>query len=299
MALNLTSVPADSFEDPVSRTLQIVLLVILSAVASTGHIFIILAICLRRELKTGTYLIILNLSIADLLYATILLPLEARELFSPSLTNCSLRGPIGTLSILGSVNMLAFVSLERFMATNYPFKHLQWFTKKFTLVGVALVWLWCTLFTVYPIFTVGYGYDVEFLHCAVKWRGSKVNVAIFIFFHSILPTTILVYCNVKIVQAVRKRASVGSFSSQQTFRIQREKRVTKTVIIVISAVLICFVPYCSILYCYTITDNCEFSPEYTALSLWLLRCNCIVNPIIYGLMNNKFRSAFQEMLCIT
>lgn len=299
MASNSTSVPADSFEDPVSRTLQIVLLVILSVVASTGHILVILAICLRRELKTGTYLIILNLSIADLFYAAILLPLEARELFTPSLTSCSLRGPIGTLFILGSVNMLAFVSLERFMATNYPFKHIQWFSKKLILVGVALVWLWCTLFTVYPIFTTGYGYDVEFLHCAVKWRNSKINIAIFIFFHSILPSTILFYCNLKIVQAVRKRVSVGSSSSQETFRIQREKRVTKTVIIVISAVLICFVPYCSFLYCYTIADNCGFSSEYAALSLWLLRCNCVVNPIIYGLMNNKFRNAFKEMLCVT
>ena len=298
MASNSTSVPGDSFEDPVSRTLQIVLLVILSVVASTGHILVILAICHRRELKTGTYLIILNLSIADLFYAALLLPLEARELFPPSFSSCSLRGPIATLSILASVNMSAFVSLERFMATNYPFKHIQWFTKKFIIVGIALVWLWCAVFAVYSIYTTGYGYDVEFLHCAVKWRSSRVNIVLFIFFHSIWPTLILIYCNLKIVQAVRKRASVGTCSSQETFRIQRERRVTKIVVIVISAVLICFGPYCSFLYCYAITDSCGFSSEYAALSLWLIRSNCVVNPVIYGLMNNKFRNAFKEMLCV-
>ena len=298
MAPNSTSFSESSLKDPVPRNLQTVMMVVLSVAASTGHILVILAICYRRELRTGTYLIILNLSIADLFYSAIFLPLETRELFLPTFTNCELRGIMGTLLILASVNMLAFVSFERFLATNYPFKHRQWFTTKVILFGVAFVWLWCAVFTVYPVFTAGYGYDDKFLHCGVKWRSSKLNIVIFIFFHGVLPTTVLIYCNLKIVQAVRMRTSVASSSSSGTFRIQREKRVTKTVIIVISAVLICFVPYTVVLYCYAITDNCGFSSEYVATSLWLIRCNCTVNPLIYGLMNNKFRKAFKEMLCM-
>jgi hypothetical protein len=299
MAINATYIPDYSFENPVPRTLQVVMTVILSIVASTGHILVILAIYHRRELRSGTYLIILNLSITDLFYAAIFLPLEARDLFPPSLSSCELRGIMGTLSVLASVNTLAFVSFERFMATNYPFKHRQWFTTKVILVGIVFVWLWCAVFTVIPIFTTGYGYDYKLLHCGVKWRSNKLNIVIFILFHGILPTSVLIYCNFKIVQAVRMGASVGSSTSSETFRIQREKRVTKTVIMIISAVLICFVPYTSILYCFTITDKCGFPSEYVATSLWLVRCNCVVNPIIYGLMNNKFRNAFKEMLpCI-
>jgi hypothetical protein len=296
MALNSTSFSESPFEDPVPKNVQTVMIVILSVVASTGHVLVILAICLRRDLRSRTYLIILNLSIADLLYSAIFLPLEAREIFS-SFSSCKLRGIISTLFILTSVNMLAFVSFERFMATNYPFKHRLWFTTKRILFGVVFVWLWCAVFTVYPAFTAGYGYDDKFLHCGVKWRSSKLSIAVFIFFHGILPSSVLIYCNLKIVQAVRMRASVGQSSFSGTFRIQREKRVTKTVIIVISAVLICFVPYTAVLYCYAITDNCGFSSEYVATSLWLVRCNCTVNPIIYGLMNSKFRNAFKEMLC--
>ena len=297
MALNSTSFPDYSFKDPGPRTAQAVMMVILSVVASTGHILVILAIYNYRELRAGTYLIILNLSIADLFYAAIFLPLETRSLFPPSFGSCELRGIISTLFTVASVNMLSFVSFERFMATNYPFKHRRWFTTKIILCGVAFVWFWCTVFTVYPIFTTGYGYDEKLLHCAVKWRSSKLNTVIFIVFQAILPSLVLLYCNVKIVQAVRKRTSIGLSTSSGTSRNEREKRVTKTVAIVISAVLVCFVPYTAILYCYAITDYCGFSSEYVATSLWLIRCNCIVNPMIYGLMNSKFRSAFKEMLC--
>ena len=163
MAINATYIPDYSFENPVPRTLQVVMTVILSIVASTGHILVILAIYHRRELRSGTYLIILNLSITDLFYAAIFLPLEARDLFPPSLSSCELRGIMGTLSVLASVNTLAFVSFERFMATNYPFKHRQWFTTKVILVGIVFVWLWCAVFTVIPIFTTGYGYDYKLL----------------------------------------------------------------------------------------------------------------------------------------
>ncbi|XP_028415370.1 melatonin receptor type 1A-like [Dendronephthya gigantea] len=281
-----------------SRLLILVLLIILSAAASTGHILVIVAIYQRNELRGGTYLIILNLSIADLLYAAIFLPLEARDLFPPSFSSCETRGVLGTLSVIASINMLTFVSIERFMATNYPFKHRQWFTTKLILVIVALIWLWCVVFAIYPFFTSGYDHDYKFLHCTVKWRSDKVNIILFVLFHGLFPSVALIYCNLKIMQAVRNRSSVASSaSSTGTFRMRREKRVTKTVIIVILAVLICFLPYSSILYCLAITDSCEFPPEYVALSLWLIRCNCSLNPIIYGLLNTKFRSAFKEILC--
>lgn len=298
MGFTSTSTSDLFLEDPIPRNINLVLLIVLSAAASTGHILVIVAIYQRSELRGGTYLIIFNLSIADLFYAAVYLPLEARDLFPPSFSSCETRGVMGTLPVITSINMLTFVSVERFMATNYPFKHRQWFKTKLILVIVAFIWLWCVVFAFYPIFTTGYGHDYKFLHCAVKWRNDKVNILAFAIFHGLLPSAALIYCNLKIVQAVRKSASVASSaSSSGTFRIQREKRVTKTVITVILAVLICFVPYSSILYCLAITDSCEFPPEYVALSLWLIRCNCSLNPIIYGLMNTKFRSAFKNILC--
>ena len=299
MTINSTAIPNSLSENPVPRTLQLLLFVILSTAASTGHLLVVLAILHRRELRTGTFLIIFNLSIADLIYAGVFIPLETRELFPPTFSNCKLRGFIGTFSTLVSVNMLTFVSFERFMATNYPFKHREWFTRKSILAGVAFVWLWCTFFSVYPIFTTGYIYDGTLLHCGVNWRSSTLNIVVFLLFHSIFPTAVLLYCNFKIAQVIRKSAlSVGSPTSLNTFRVQREKRVTKTVTLVISTVLICFVPYTTIVYCFAITENCALPTEYIATSVWLIRCNCIANPIIYGLMNIKFRNAFKEMLCM-
>jgi hypothetical protein len=79
---------------------------------------------------------------------------------------------------------------------------------------------------------------------------------------------------------------------------RRENRVAKTLAIVTIAYVICLFPfYFTLLITAVLGKN---SPEKLlfSITLWLLYCNSLVNPIIYTIFNQNFRRAFKNILHI-
>ncbi len=286
-------------ELPVPKTLHVSLLIFISMLSSVEHCFVMLAVYRHRELRSITYLIIFNLSVADILFGGIILPLEVCRVFSSCAETCYFRGVVSTLLIFTSENITAFVSVERFVAINFPFKHRQWFDTRLIVFCITFIWLLSGIITFFPVFTSGYVHIEKFYHCGIDWWNDKLTTVIIITFQNVFIFVILVYCNINILQTVRKRPSLGSTTdASEHMRVQMERRISALVATVIVTYLICFTPYCSILYCFLITDQCKFSHEFLWLALLLIRINCCVNPVIYALMNRRFRKAFKEMLCI-
>lgn len=79
---------------------------------------------------------------------------------------------------------------------------------------------------------------------------------------------------------------------------KRERKAAKTLAIITSAFLVCWLPFFVIAVVMPIcADECQISPAIISLFLWLGYFNSTLNPIIYTIFNQDFRNAFTRILC--
>ena len=79
---------------------------------------------------------------------------------------------------------------------------------------------------------------------------------------------------------------------------KREKKITKTLLIVLLLFLACYVPSCVCIYivnfCYTC--GCEFIHWVRDIQFVLVMANSGVNPFVYAWRLKNFRKAFKSIL---
>ncbi|XP_066558613.1 histamine H3 receptor-like [Amia ocellicauda] len=92
---------------------------------------------------------------------------------------------------------------------------------------------------------------------------------------------------------------VETFSptSAQQSRLQRDKKVAKSLAIIVCTFGVCWAPY-TLLMIIRAACNGQCVPTYCyEVSFWLLWLNSAINPFLYPLCHKTFRKAFKKMLC--
>ncbi|XP_069727591.1 histamine H3 receptor [Phaenicophaeus curvirostris] len=111
------------------------------------------------------------------------------------------------------------------------------------------------------------------------------------------------YCNKKSCKnlpstpSLEKRMKIVSQSMTQCFRLSRDKKVAKSLAIIVGIFGICWAPYTLLMI---IRAGCHghcISDFWYETSFWLLWINSAVNPVLYPLCHNSFRRAFIKLLC--
>ncbi|NXX65440.1 HRH3 protein, partial [Spizella passerina] len=94
-----------------------------------------------------------------------------------------------------------------------------------------------------------------------------------------------------------KRAKIVSQSTTQHFRLSRDKKVAKSLAIIVGIFGVCWAPYTLLMI---IRAGCHgqcISEFWYETSFWLLWINSAVNPVLYPLCHSSFRRAFIKLLC--
>ncbi|XP_071793137.1 alpha-1A adrenergic receptor-like [Asterias amurensis] len=84
--------------------------------------------------------------------------------------------------------------------------------------------------------------------------------------------------------------------SQRTANFNREKKVAKTLGIVVSVFIICWLPFFFLLPLTSVCSSCKVPQVVFTFFFWLGYCNSCVNPVIYAMSNLTFRRAFRKIL---
>ncbi|NXH54436.1 HRH3 protein, partial [Rhabdornis inornatus] len=90
---------------------------------------------------------------------------------------------------------------------------------------------------------------------------------------------------------------IVSQSTTQRFRLSRDKKVAKSLAIIVGIFGICWAPYTLLMI---IRAGCHgqcISEFWYETSFWLLWINSAVNPVLYPLCHSSFRRAFIKLLC--
>ncbi|XP_051998562.1 C-X-C chemokine receptor type 4b [Xyrauchen texanus] len=271
-----------------------------------GNGLVVLVMGYQKKSKNMTDKYRLHLSIADLLFV-LTLPFWAVDAASGWHFGgflCVTVNMIYTLNLYSSVLILAFISLDRYLAIVRA-TNSQAFRK--LLAGRVIylgVWLPATLLTVPDLVFAKVRDTGENTICELNYpqQSNVVWKAVFRFQHIIvgflLPGLIILTCYCIIISKLSKNSKGQAL----------KKKALKTTVILILCFYICWLPYCAGILVDTLMMLNVISPSCfldQGLQKWifiteaLAYFHCCLNPILYAFLGVKFSKSARSALSIS
>ncbi|XP_016095043.1 C-X-C chemokine receptor type 4-like [Sinocyclocheilus grahami] len=271
-----------------------------------GNGLVVLVMGFQKKSKNMTDKYRLHLSIADLLFV-LTLPFWAVDAASGWLVGgflCVTVNMIYTLNLYSSVLILAFISLDRYLAVvratnSQNFRRLL--AERVIYLGV---WLPATLLTVPDlVFAKVHNAGMNTI-CELTYpqQANIVWKAVFHFQHIIvgflLPGLIILTCYCIIISKLSKNSKGQAL----------KRKALKTTVILILCFFICWLPYCAgilvdaLVILNVISHSCFLEQ---GLEKWiffteaLAYFHCCLNPILYAFLGVKFSKSARNALSIS
>ena len=246
----------------------------------------------NRELRTQFNCFTFNLCLADLLvgcvaepvsiYAHVTEAFASKRRHKVSVVVLKMFHIPYFISAMASILSIAALACERYLAINSPFQYRRYFNVKLTLIFLTIIWIIAITF---GLLNLVFDYIFEsliFVNTGVLFTGAIVCFACF-----------------------RMRASLLKRSKQWTSnRLQKERdlliqvKLTKTFILMIGALMLCYVPACSMVYFINLCRNCNCNVVqwFRDASFWLVLLNSSIDPYVYAIRSSRFRDAIYKIL---
>ena len=257
-----------------------------------GNAFTIFVFWQKRLCLQRTYYLLLNLTVADLLVGVVqVISLATRSvpfLFTEPDYNLNIYHYsflFSSLTILFSwcsVFSLAFISVERVYAVLRPLRHRTLNTRVY-VGGIVLVWVAgifaAVLFMLRLVFPAG-----------VDIRLSTILINLTLLF------SLSVICISYLLMRSGISRGVAIFDSQIRGSIARNIKLSKTLLIIISLSLICWLPAVLLYTVIYVCPNCILEVVKVMLTATVLHhANSVINPIVYTYRMPMFREALRTL----
>lgn len=269
-------------------------------VATAGNLAVLLAIFLdpHKNLRSPFNYFVANLAFADLLVGSVIAPLSAIYHVSEALKN-PLKKEIEKslffsyfIVCTASLLSLIILAVDRYIAIKYPLLYVVWLNPIRSFVISAAAWIISVSLSLIYYFLVG------------------VNIYRFVFANTAIVVTfvVLLFTHLKIVRSfraqVRQWDDLHDSCEENVAKKQAliwEKKMAKTLLIVLGIFLACFLPSCVCIYIINLcsTCNCVFINWLRDIQFILVMANSGLNPFVYSYRIQNFRRAFKTILSCT
>ncbi|XP_048361977.1 opsin-VA-like [Sphaerodactylus townsendi] len=301
-----TSSPQDPFLHPVDSikpwTFQLLaaLMFLVTALSLTENFTIILVTVKFKQLRQPVNYVIVNLSVADFLVSliggTISFLTNLKGYFYMGHWACVLEGFAVTFFGIVALWSLALLAFERYFVICRPLGNMR-LRGKHAALGIAFVWVFSFIWTIPP--TMGWSsYTTSKIGttCEPNWYSGDYNDHTYIitFFTTcfILPLLVILISYGKLMRKLKKVSDTqGRLGSTR----KPERQVTRMVVIMILAFLICWSPYAAFSILVTAYPSIELDAHLAAIPAFFSKTATVYNPIIYVFMNNQFRRCLIQL----
>lgn len=311
-----------------SKVLLGIVLSLLILLTVSGNVLVCLAVCASRRLRCLTNCFIVSLAVTDLLLGLLVLPfsalLQLSDVWLLGPAFCNFYISMDVMLCTASILTLLAISVDRYLAVTLPLRHaalvLPW------RVAVALVSVWTVSVAVsfLPIqmgwntvnrTVQNYGPWASEGKCRFELNRPFVLTDSLLTFY--LPLVAMCWTYLQILRIARAQAkriisarpscithyncrsnsTCTTLVSSVTAVALREHKATLTLAAVIGAFVVCWLPYFIL---FTVLGLKEHPDPSTVSAypfvLWLGYANSALNPILYGVLNRDFRSAYAHLL---
>lgn len=209
-------------------TATIMLLFIL--VGAPSNIMIIVSIIQQKLYMETTHILLLNLAISDVMVCLLVMPFVVVTGFSgeyifgeSDYIRCQVcqTGIIFIGLTVFSVNILAVITLDRFIVIRYPLRHDHFITAPRVVIVVIALWMISIFQCVLPLF--GFGaitFAFSFATCVFSMNNSY---AIFVVALALIPIAVTIFFNIWLACIVSKQIKIV-YRTRRTFGNKEELR---------------------------------------------------------------------------
>ena len=255
----------------------------LIVVALGGNILVCTAFFVFRRLRKTTNFFILSLALSDILVATVAMPMwlsyEVTAWHTlPAWIDFTMLlrfwNWFDILAGVSSITNLTAISIDRCLSIMTPLLHRTRMTNTIAIIMVLIAWV--------------YSIMLASLSLAQVPQFTAIVASLGFFF----PLLIIVISYVTIYLKVK----LGGYGAGS----DKDWNLERTLLIVISVFVICWLPFFILAILYHYCFSCEFQGEYLpyiiSFTKWMHYLNSCCNPFIYGLFNLNFKNAFRALL---
>uniref|UniRef100_A0A8C6ZN54 Vertebrate ancient opsin-like n=1 Tax=Nothoprocta perdicaria TaxID=30464 RepID=A0A8C6ZN54_NOTPE len=296
----------DPFHQPLAsvqpwhfRLLAAVMLVV-TALSLAENLAVILVTSRFKQLRQPINYMIVNLSVADFLVSlsggTISFLANLRGYFYMGHWACVLEGFAVTFFGIVALWSLALLAMERYFVVCRPPGSAR-LGGKHAVLGIAFVWGFSFIWTIPP--TMGWSsYTVSRIGttCEPNWysRAYTDHTYIITFLTTcfIVPLLVILISYGKLMRKLRK---VSDTQGHLGATRKPETQVTRMVVVMILAFLVCWMPYATLSILVTVCPSVQLDPWLAAIPSFFSKTATVYNPIIYVFMNKQFRRCLIQM----
>ncbi|XP_064164651.1 substance-P receptor-like [Anguilla rostrata] len=304
--LNDTEAYSNQFVQPVWRiVLWAIAYSSIVIVSVVGNIVVIWIIVAHKRMRTVTNYFLVNLAFAEAsmsAFNTVInFTYAAHNEWYFGLVYCRFHNFFPIAAVFASIYSMTAIALDRYVAIIHPLQ--QRLSSRETKVIVGVIWV-LALFLAFPPYY--YSTTLQLpgrVVCLVDWPEYTVWNFKKMYF---VCETVLIYllpllvmgCAYLVVGLTLWASEIpGDSSDRYREQLTAKRKVVKMMIVVVCTFAICWLPY----HVYFLLD--EFFPEvfeemfiqqvYLAI-MWLAMSSTMYNPIIYYLLNDRFRAGFRQ-----
>ena len=317
-----------------------ILVIVLKAVAMTiimgaaivGNSLVIISVKKFEKLRGRvTNYFIVSLAFADIIVAILVMPFNASQeitgkwLFGR--TMCDIFNANDVLFSTASILHLCCISVDRYIAINYPLQYDSKMTKRCACAMILATWIASGLISYIPIHAQFYTTNEHYKMLeqnpdSCTFHVNKIYAVVSSSVSFWIPCTIMIFVYFRIFITARRQekhirstsfhsykyiengnldsllpVSTKSGKVSERTRLKREHKAAKTLGVVMGAFIMCFLPFFSWYLTTTLcAENCPYPPLLGSILFWIGYFNSCLNPIIYAYYNLEFRAAFKRLL---
>ncbi|XP_075706521.1 pinopsin-like [Rhinoderma darwinii] len=287
------------------RSTYLIVAVLMGMVVALAFIVnsMVIVVSLKyKKLRSPLNYILVNLAIADMLVtifgSSVSFHNNIFGFFTMGKLMCEFEGFMVSLTGIVGLWSLAILAFERYIVICKPLGDFH-FQQRHAVMGCAFTWIWAFLWTSPPLF--GWcSYVPEGLgtSCGPNWYtgGTNNNSYILVLFTTcfITPLSTIIFSYSNLLFSLRAVAAQQK-ESESTQRAERE--VTRMVIAMVLAFLICWLPYAVFAIVIATNKHIVIDPTLASLPSYFSKTATVYNPVIYVFMNKQFRNCLMKLIC--
>ncbi|CAM4865628.1 unnamed protein product [Rotaria socialis] len=265
----------------------------------------------KKNYRNVTNCYVINLAIADLLFLTLSIPyttyLGVQNTYPFGDTICKIHTYLAYGFLQATCNILAVMSIDRFLYIVRPKSKLGWRTPRNAFIICIFIWAF-SLILIIPYHTVSRVLTPDYNDCGLNEHQNLV-VCFFPFCsYYAIPLLVIIVCYTNlalhVIRTSRKMAGhVNTKSFHQTTQL-KQRRVTRMVIVVTLAFAVCWLPIhiLELTKCGN-SSYLNYLIDFYPKSLYSIRAfthalayfNSCLNPYLYAILNRNFCIDFVDM----
>ncbi|XP_069099147.1 neuropeptide Y receptor type 2 [Pleurodeles waltl] len=286
---------------------QTVLIIAYSSIILLGVIgnsLVIYVVIKFKTMRTVTNFFIANLAVADLMVNTLCLPFTLvytlLDEWKFGTVLCHLVNYAQGLAVHVSTVTLMVIALDRHRCIVY---HLESkISKKISFIIIVITWTFSAIlasplaiFREYSVIEISSDFKIQV--CSERWPvglvsyGTMYSISMLLIQY-ILPLAIISYAYIRIWTKLRNHVSPGGGNDNYH---HRRRKTTKMLVAVVVVFAVSWLPFYAFQLASDIDSNVldlnEYKLIYTLFHV-IAMCSAFANPILYGWMNNNYRTAF-------